>query len=123
MKKFNPPLYFLLIPLILLVIGNTNCKKSARNDGALLGKWISTDLVDTIEFSSEKSLCKMFSGVKDYFDYSLSGDSITIRYNGKNYILVSPTTHFYQIKNNELTIDFRPSCYGFRGQETKFIRK
>jgi hypothetical protein len=108
----------ILIVLILVVI--SGCEKSSSNDFKdFLGTWVSTDLSDTLDFRTEHDL---YSN-RDYYVYSLSRDSITIRYDGKMFIYVSPTTHFYQLNGNKLTIDFRPFCYGFNNQITEFSRK
>jgi hypothetical protein len=111
-----------LIVIALTIIGVSGCKKT-EDYKKLLGTWISTDLVDTINFASEHDLYKMFIVSNDHFNYSSSDGSITIQYNGFLKILVQPTTHHYQLKGNELTIDFRPHCYGFRNQEINFIKK
>jgi hypothetical protein len=123
MKKGNGK-YFALLIMISLALILTSCKKSnITNSGELLGTWISTDLTDTLEFTSDNDFYKMFSGVKDHFNYSLSDDSITIAYNGMMFILVMPSTHRYYLNGDNLSIDFRPQCYGFRDQEIRFIRK
>ena len=111
----------LLCSFVFIVSLNTSCKKITPDD--LMGKWISTDLVDTIEFTSEKDLYKMFSGVRDHFEYTLLDDKIKIGYNGMLYILVPPTIHNFELKGNQLTIDFRPHCYGFRSSEITFKRQ
>ena len=122
MKKIKLIQCISLTVIALTIIAVSSCKKN--NDyKKLLGTWISTDLVDTINFTSDHDFYKMFSGFNDHFDYSSSDEIITIRYNGINKIAVLPTTRPYQINGNELTIDFRPDCYGFRGQEIKFIKK
>ena len=118
--------YKLLIWSLLLILAGmvTGCEKSNYSDYRnLLGSWISTDLVDTIEFTSDHDFNKMYSGMKDHFDYNLSTDSITIRYNGFLKILVQPTNHIFTLKTDQLIIDFRPNCYGFRGQKITFLRK
>jgi hypothetical protein len=125
MKKhiftFNILAIFLLLSFF---ISTSSCEKSSSDDyKKLLGTWISTDLVDTVEFTSDKDFYKMFSGVRDHFDYSLSRNKITICYNGMSFILVIPSTHPFELKGGQLTIDFRPSCYGFREQEITFIKK
>jgi hypothetical protein len=123
MKK-GLAIYFSLLLVIGLTIIMSSCKKSNTSDyRELLGSWISTDFADTIEFTSDHDFYKMFSGVKDHFDYSLSSDSITVGYNGMLYILVKPSNHSYHLNGDKMTIDFRPQCYGFRPQETNFIRK
>jgi len=127
MKKCKPFHCLLLISLILLVIGTTNCEKSnSRNNETLLGKWISTDMVDTLEFTSDRDLYKMISGVRDHYDYSLSGDSILITYNGvaMPYIYMGPSKmRFYELTGKDLTIDFRNAYYGFSNQIILFHRK
>ena len=109
--------------LILLTI-LTGCKKDEDFYAEkLIGTWVSSDLADTIEFVTTKDFYKNFYNLRDHFDYKCVKDSITIKYNGTLMILVFPTTHPYQITNNRLTIDFRPSCYGFRNQIITFNKK
>jgi len=122
MKKIKLIHWISSIVIMLTIIAVLSCKKN-YDYKKLLGTWVSTDLVDTINFISDRDFYKMFSGLSDHFDYSLSDESITIQYNGILKIAVQPTTHPYQISINELSIDFRPYCYGFRGQEIKFIKK
>jgi len=104
-----------------------SCKKnSVRNDELLLGTWISTDNIDTIEFTSVHDLYKIISDVKDHYDYSLTGDSILITYNGINMPLIylGPSKmRFCQLNGNDLTIDFRNAYYGFSNQIILFHRK
>jgi hypothetical protein len=107
--------------LTLLVISGCE-KKTADNSKKLLGTWISTDLTDTIEFRTEHDLYKSVGIPWDHFDYSVSGDSITIHYNGVMFILVKPSNHYYTFNGNTLTIDLR-NCYGFRSQIITFNRK
>jgi hypothetical protein len=114
------------IVIVLTVITFSGCEKSNTNDyKKFLGTWISSDLVDTIDFTSDHDFYKKLSGLNDHFLYSSTRDSITIQYNGvlQPYIYVFPETFFYKLKGNELTIDFNKACYGFREQEIKFIRK
>jgi hypothetical protein len=114
------------IAIVLTFIVISSCEKNSSNDyNTFLGTWISTDLVDTIDFTSDHDFYKMFSGLNDHFLYSSTRDSITIDYNGvlQPYIYTIPTTNFYQLKGNELTIDFKKQCYGFRNQEIKFIKR
>jgi hypothetical protein len=127
MKNPKISFWFLFIPLILLVLGTMNCKKnSGRNDEPLLGTWISTDNLDTLEITTGHDLYKMISGIKDHYDYSLSGDSILITYNGLNmpYIYLGPSKmRFCQLNGNDLTIDFRSAYYGFSNELILFHRK
>lgn len=32
-------------------------------------------------------------------------------------ILIQPSTHHYELKNNELLIDFTNGCYGFESEK------
>ena len=120
MRKNNGIYMLLQVVIILTIILMFSCEKTRTNDyKQFLGSWISTDLVDSLDFTSDHN----FSKNRTPFDYSISGDSITIQYNGPLMIYVKPTTHFYILKGNELTIYISKWCYGFRQQETKFIRK
>jgi hypothetical protein len=103
-----------------------SCKKSNIRNDELLGRWISTDLVDTLEITAEHDLYKMILGVRDHYNYSLSGDSILISYNGvaMPYIYIGPSKmRFYQLDGTDLTIDFRNAYYGFRDQIILFRRQ
>jgi hypothetical protein len=124
MKK-DTSFYFSLLIIICITLILSGCKKSNTPDWRdFLGSWISSDLTDTLEFTSDRGFSKMFSGVKDHFDYSLSeDDSIIIKYNGMLFVHAKPSTHGYHFNGDNITIDFRPQCYGFRSQEINFIRK
>jgi len=111
-----------LIVITFTIIDVEGCKKN-DNYKTLLGTWVSTDLIDTLDFTSDTSFNKMYSGSPDYFKYGLSKDSITIQYSGKLYIYVFPTTHHFQLNDQELSIDFSNGCYGFRKQILNFTRK
>jgi hypothetical protein len=124
MKNCIPTFCLLTLAISLLMI--TNCKKSSQNDGTLIGKWISTDMVDTLEFTSDQDLYKMINGVRDHYSYSLSSDSILITYNGAAmpYIYIGPSKmRFYKLDGNNLTIDFRNAYYGFSNQLILFHRQ
>jgi hypothetical protein len=127
MKKDRMSYWFSPIVIILSIVVFSGCEKS-NNDvkSKLLGTWISTDLTDTIEFSSDNDLYKIIYRFGDHYDYSLSTDSIFIKYNGTQLPLSymgPPKNHFYQLNGNILTIDFRPYCFGFLSQITTFSRK
>jgi hypothetical protein len=120
-------LLFLFIPssilFMILLSGTSACSKTSIIDNEMLqGKWISTDFADTIEFSNDKDLYKMINGFRDHYDYSLSGNMITIAYNGVCFILVVPSTHSLELERNLLTIDFREPCFGFRQKLITFKR-
>jgi hypothetical protein len=123
MKKYISNIF--QIGLILICFSLiSGCEKKYKDDYKLfLGTWISTDLVDTVEFTTDKDFYKMISGVRDHFNYNLNKDKITIHYNGIQFIMVIPSTHPYELNGDQLTIDFRPSCYGFREQKVYFTRR
>jgi hypothetical protein len=124
MKNCKPTFCLLTLTISLLLI--TNCKKSSQNDGTLIGKWISADMVDTLQITSDQDLYKMINGVRDHYIYSLSGDSILITYNGvaMPYIYIGPSKmRFYKLNGNNLTIDFRNAYYGFSNQLILFHRQ
>ena len=121
MKKSKEFKLFIFTVIMLLVI--SSCEKNpSKNNNGFIGTWISTDLVDTIEFKTEHDLYKNVGIPNDHFNYSVFGDSITIQYNGVLYILVQPTNHFYKFDGELLTIDLE-HCYGFRNQIISFTRK
>lgn len=113
MKKI---LKYLLIAVSLWIV--ISCEKDFTPDSRFIGSWkILTPDNDTIVFNNESNFTrKYYDGLNHTFDYSYDNDSITIQYNGPNMILVQPSTHFYELKNNELTIDFSNGCYGFDKQ-------
>jgi hypothetical protein len=114
------------IILVLSIIIMSGCKKNNTNNIAFLGTWISDDLADTIEFTSDHDLYKMIYGFYDHFIYNYTSDSITIDYRGRAmpYIYMGPPTPaYYQLNGNMLTIDFKRPPYAFRQMETKFLRK
>jgi len=122
MKKIKLSQFISLIVITLTIIEVSSCKKNDVYKN-LLGTWVSKDLIDTLNFTSDTSFNKMYSGSPDYFKYELLKDNITIQYSGKLFIYVFPTTHHFQLNDQELTIDFSNGCYGFRKQIIYFIRK
>jgi hypothetical protein len=113
---------FIILPIMFSYCRKTDNDKTADNSKRFLGTWISTDLVDTVEFRTENDLFKNVAVPWDHFNYSVSGDTISIHYNGVLFILVKPTNHYYTFSGNTLTIDLR-QCYGFRDQVITFTRK
>lgn len=113
MKEISKYL-FLLMFLIALFL----CEKDFDIDGRFVGSWkILIPDNDTITFNNESSFSrKYYDGLDHSFKYSYDRDSITIQYAGPNKILVRPTTHYYEFKNNVLLIDFSNGCYGFDSQ-------
>jgi hypothetical protein len=120
MKKLIEIKWILILILNISTIGIFSCKKDSSNDFKNLhGTWISSDLVDTIEFRSEHDLYKTVGIPKDHFYYSITGDSMTIQYKGALFILVQPTNHNFRIEDGILTLNLK-DCYGFRNQEITF---
>jgi len=123
MKKTFVFKLFLIALTISTISMISSCEKSPTdNSKKLLGTWISTDLVDTIEFRTENDFYKTVGIPKDHFNYKVSTDSITIQYYGFLKILVQPTNHFYTFNGDMLTIDLE-HCYGFRDLIISFTRK
>jgi len=61
MKLNHLGLQILIVCILFISISFlASCEKTTSKD--LIGIWISTDLVDTIEFTGDKDLYKMFSG-------------------------------------------------------------
>lgn len=92
-----------------------SCEHNFISNSRLIGSWkILTPDHDTIVFQNDSVFMRRYyDGVNHWFAYSYDQDSITIQYEGPNMILVPPSTHAYEINNNELTIDFTNGCYGF----------
>jgi hypothetical protein len=123
MKKSIEFKLFIITMTVLALLVISSCEKNpSDNSKRFIGTWISTDLVDTVEFKTEHDFYKNVGIPKDHFNYSISGDSLTIQYNGALYILVQPTNHFYKFSDDLLTIDLE-HCYGFRSQIISFTRK
>jgi hypothetical protein len=96
-----------------------------KNQEKLLGKWVSTDKSDTLDFVDESNFYKSSINMRyDHYDYQLFKDSIKIGYRGKLYVLVTPTFHRYFIDGGNLVIDFsNKSCYGFPLQELTYTKE
>jgi len=107
--------YLLIVVSFWIVL---SCEKDFTREDRFIGSWkILTPDNDTIVFKNESNFTrKYYDGINHTFDYSYDKDSITIQYKGPNEILVPPSTHFYEFKNNELIIDFSSGCYGFDKQ-------
>lgn len=123
MKKLFEFKLFLIAMTVLTLSVISSCEKNrSDNSKKFLGTWISTDLVDTVEFRTENDFYKTVGIPYDHFNYSVSGDSITIQYYGALFILVQPSNHYYKFSGNSLTIDLE-HCYGFRNQIISFTKK
>lgn len=124
-NRINPlPSLFLMVFLIAVISG---CEKNYSDvKSKLIGIWISTDLTDTIEFSSDHDFYKIIYNIGDHYDYTLSKDSIFIKYIGTHVPFIylgPPKKHFYQLDGDMLTIDYRPYCFGFVSQTITYSRK
>ena len=118
---------FFQILILFVAASIIGCKKTDKhNSGDLLGVWVSTDLADTLNFTSDKDLFKNLNGISDHYTYNISDDSIRFEYSGilmqNIYIGPSPEYVFHLTMDN-LTIDFRPQYLGFRPQIVTFNRK
>lgn len=71
MKIINLTVCLLLFTLLLIIQGTVSCKKNdVLNDKTLIGKWISSDMADTLEFTTDRDLYKNINGKEDHYDYS-----------------------------------------------------
>jgi hypothetical protein len=118
---------FFQILILFVAVSILGCKKPDKhNSGDLLGEWVSTDLVDTLNFTSDKDLFKNFNGIADHYTYNLIDDRIKFEYSGilMPYIYIGPSPKYiFKLSNDILTIDFRPQYMGFRPQIVTFNRK
>ena len=105
----------LLLLLVIITLVDCSQDELTTNQALTLGTWVSLDKSDTLNFTSGKDLYNSDGYMQhDHYDHQIFGDSISIRYNGKSYILVKPTMHKYLVDNDNLTIDFsNKQCYGF----------
>ena len=114
--------------LIILILASTllfaKCKESDLSDtNPFIGKWVSSDKEDTLFFDTDSDLYKStYHKIHDHFDYSYTGDSISIRYRGAAYIFVQFTSHKYHIQGDQLTIDFSNGCYSFESKIGEYYR-
>lgn len=119
MKKISN--YLLVAVLISILI---SCEKEFKPDGRFIGTWkILTPDNDTLTFKNESLFSrKFYDGIDHSFKFSYDKDSITIQYSGPNMILIQPSTHHYELKNNGLFIDFTNGCYGFESGKYNLIK-
>ncbi len=113
--------------LILASIILINCSKDEIEikQEKLLGKWVSLDKSDTLDFKTNTDFYKSNKQmVFDHYDYELFNDSIKIGYSGKMFILIVPSMHKYQLNNEILTIDFsNKQCYGFERERITYKKE
>jgi hypothetical protein len=117
-------LILVLFMIICILISCEKDKDSSNHDN-ILGKWISIDKSDTLDFVDKTDFYKSNIDFRhDHFDYILDNDSIKIGYNGIRMVLVQPTKHKYSLNGNNLNIDFsNRNCYGFDLKVMNYIRK
>jgi len=127
MKKLLIVSHLHQILLFIAIIAISACKKNDNsNNGTLLGKWVSTDLIDTLSFTSDKDSYKNLNGLADHYSYNIIDDSIKFEYSGilMPFIYIGPSPKYiFKLSNDNLTIDFRPEYMGFRPQIVTFNRK
>jgi hypothetical protein len=120
--------------LILVLFNMVNSCGKESNDmfsvsemesaATMIGTWVSENHADTLYVINNHSFNKpMQDGVEHFFEYSLSKDSITIRYKGPNKIWVMASTHYYKLNCSKLMIDFTNHCYGFANEKETYIRQ
>lgn len=115
MKKLILIALFVFASISMLNL--SSCEEKKIPDGRFIGTWISSDLTDTLRFNDDNKFIRFRkTGFYDFFDYSYTEDSITIKYTGPNKILCIPTTHRYTLKSGQLMIDFTNECYGFESR-------
>ena len=113
-------LMFVLAPLLF-----TGCEKTTVvNSEDLLGEWVAESKADTIRFVDKGNF---FHSSKDFsfsnYEYSVEGDSMTVLYIGFLKIYVQPTTHYFELKEDELMIDFsNDQCFGFPKEKMHYKR-
>ena len=110
----------LCIMVVLLVSCSKNDNVTQEN---ILGTWILTDNSDTLYIVDKSNLYNSNQQMHyDHYDYQLIGDSISLGYSGRLYILVKPAKHKYYVNGNNLTIDLRNGCYGFESQVFNYTK-
>ena len=118
---------FFQILILFVIVSISACKKTDQyNSGDILGQWVSTDLVDTLIFTSYKDVLKNFNGLSDHYTYYITDDSIRFEYLGilMQYIYIGPSPKYiYHLTGDNLIIDFRPPYMGFRPQIVTFNRE
>lgn len=118
------------IPVLMLCMALCSCQKKElleseiSNSGKLTGTWLCLENSDTLVFIDNHTFIKELEGsLAHTFEYKLGCDSIKIQYKGPNKIYVFPTTHYYILQNNKLSLDFSNGCYGFDKRELTFVKQ
>jgi len=114
-------LTILLVSALLLSVMLVSCSKDTWVKEAIIGSWVSVDQADTLVFINEECFEKNLQpGYLDLYLYSIEDDSIKIQYSGINYICVNPSSHYFQLKDLTLMIDFSNGCYGFPTKKMEY---
>ena len=113
--------------IICIVCFQFSCSKESDTSiqNTIIGTWISADKSDTLDFVDKESFYMSNANMRyDHYDYELINDSIKVEYNGRLYILVTPTIHQYLLLGDKLSIDFsNKQCYGFEFQKIDYYKK
>jgi hypothetical protein len=101
--------------LTSLILYNCHKEPSSTNQDKILGKWISVDKSDTLDFADNQYFYHSSEYThNDQFVYHLEKDSIQIQYIGNPSIFIEPSKYKYTIDDKKLTINFsRVHCVGF----------
>jgi hypothetical protein len=112
---------FATVVSISLLFG---CEKSQPNAEELPGEWVATEEADTIYIMDESNFYHSTKNMHyDHYDYSIKGDSILVGYSGMMMILVQETKHYFELKGDELMIDFSNRyCFGFPKEKMHYRR-
>jgi hypothetical protein len=118
MKLLMKYVLFFVITVML-----ASCKKDVEVAPILAGKWkVIVPDSDTLVFNSDSFTRKFYDGITHSYKYSIKNDAITIQYNGPLYILVQPSTHKFELENNQLILDLTNGCYGFQSKKYNLRR-
>ena len=111
----------MIVAFVFLLSG---CEKNTTVDEDLNGEWIATDKSDTLYFVDENNFYHSSAAMHyDHYDYSVEGDSLVIGYSGKMYILTLETKHYFELKGDDLMIDFsNRQCFGFPLKKMRYNR-
>ncbi len=112
----------LVISIAIVAVVLNSCNKEARQKKEIIGTWVSTDYIDTLNFINDEIFEKNFPYSMERYFYEIKRDSIKINYSGSNFVLTIPTTHYLEIVDNRMSIDFSNRTYGIRQQEILFNR-
>ena len=117
------------LPALLLILTVLiSCEKSYNDESEFFGTWVSDDKADTIMFLSDSTFERnFFSGIVghyyfDQYEFNCLRDSITIVYRGMIEFLDYPTTHHFELRKDQLTIEVTEDRYGFKKKNYVLLR-